>query len=109
MKKSILLCVGLIALSACQTAQNREGERFNYRCEAGKEFSYRRVPGAIEVYASGVTMRLEPVAGAQGQWRSADGAVTYAETGESASLSGAYDGPFENCRPRLGNWWFRFW
>ena len=109
MKKSILLSVAVIALAACETAQSHEGERFNFRCDAGKELSYRRVPGAIEVYASGVTMRLEPVAGAEGQWRSADGAVVYTETGDRASLSGVHDGPYENCRRRLGNWWFRFW
>ena len=109
MKKSILLSVALLALAACQTTASRDGERFNYRCDAGKELSYRNVPGAIEVYASGVTNRLEPVAGAPGQWHSADGSVVFTETGGNASLTGVYDGPYQNCHRKLSNWWFRLW
>jgi hypothetical protein len=105
MRRTILLCAALAALAACQSTQSaNEGQRLNWRCAGDKAFSLRHVPGAIEVYASGQTNRLEPVAGAEGQYRSADGAVTYAETGGHASLTGVYDGPFENCR-RHGNSW----
>lgn len=92
-----IVVLALLALVAgCVMGSNAEGERTSYRCANGKEFSYRRVSTAIEVYASGQTHRLE--AAGEGQYRSADGAVTFSESG--GVLTGAYGGPFETCQRR---------
>lgn len=97
-----------LALTACQSAhQLDEGERLNWRCDADKAFSLRYVAGAVEVFASGQTHRLEPVQAGEGERRYSNGAVTYAEAGGRASLTGAYGGPFENCRRRSDRW--RLW
>jgi hypothetical protein len=108
MKKSLLVVAALVALSACQSTGNLdEGRRLNWRCDAGKEFSLRRVGSAIEVYASGQTHRLE--AGASEDQYS-NGTVTYAQDGGRASLTGVYNGPFENCRrSTLFSWLPRLW
>lgn len=107
MKKSMLVVAALLALSACQSTENLdEGQRLNWRCEGGQEFSLRRVGSAIEVFASGQTHRLES-AGGEGQY--SNGTVTYAENGDRASLTGVQGGPFENCQRRSGSWLPRLW
>jgi hypothetical protein len=93
-----LILAAALALSACVSHNPSEGARVSFRCEGGKVFSYRRVEPAIEVFASGTTHRLEPVG--DGQFRSPNGAVTYAESGGRATLAGVYNGPFENCQRR---------
>lgn len=107
MIRSLLLGAALLALAACQSAQNlNEGERLNWRCDGGKDFSLRYAAGAPEIYVSGQTHRLPPVPGAEGERRYSDGAATYIEADGRASLTGVHNGPFENCRrasllPRL--------
>jgi hypothetical protein len=104
MKKSVLIAVALLALGACQSAREiEEGQRTNWRCAGDKEFSVRSVSYGVEVFAAGQTHRLDPVAGASGQY--SNGTVTYSETG---SLTGIGD-PFENCQRRRGDWWFDVW
>lgn len=102
MKKSILLSVALLALTGCVSHNFSEGQRTNWRCAGDKEFSLREVPGAIELYASGQTHRLAP----SGDGAYSNGTVTYTVDGGRASLTGVYNGPFENCRQRGG---LRFW
>ncbi len=106
--KRFIMAASLIALGACQSAgELREGERLNWRCTAGKEFSLRDVSNGIEIFAAGQTHRLDPVAGADGQY--SNGAVTYAESGGRATLTGVYGGPYEDCRRRRSDWWFDIW
>jgi hypothetical protein len=100
--KNALIVLAALALAGCVSHNFREGERTHFRCDGGKEFSLRRVPPAIEVYASGATHRLEPAG--EGEYRSADGAITYSRDGRA--LAGIYNGPFENCRRRVR--WSRF-
>lgn len=104
MKHALFIVVAALALSACVSHNFSEGQRTNFRCDGDKEFSTRRVDPAIEVYASGATHRLEPAG--EGQYRSADGSVTYASAGGGVTLSGIYNGPFENCRRQVR--WSRF-
>jgi hypothetical protein len=88
-----------LALSACSSASSlSEGERLNWRCAGDKEFSLRFAAGAAEVYAAGQTYNLPPVAGAVGRY--SNGAVEYVESSGGATLTGAYGGPYENCRRR---------
>ena len=102
--KRLLIITAVIALSGCVSHNFSEGERTNYSCDGGKEFSSRRVAPALEVYASGATHRLEPAS--DGQYRSSDGAITLSETGGRSTLSGVHNGPFENCRRSTR--WSRF-
>ncbi len=105
MSTPIVVAAALV-LASCQSAgASREGERVNWSCDAGKEFSLRHVAGGVEVYAAGQTYRLDP--SAEGQY--SNGEAIYAEDGGRATLSGVYGGPYENCRRRAGDWWFRFW
>jgi hypothetical protein len=103
MKKSILLGAALLALSGCVSHNFAEGERTNWRCDGGKEFSLRHVPGAVEVYASGQTHRLAPA----GEDTYTNGTVTYTIDDGRASLAGVHNGPFENCcrTGRLPRFW----
>jgi hypothetical protein len=105
MKKSVFLAVSLLALGGCVSHNFEEGERTNYRCAGDKEFSYREVAGALEVFAGGETNRL--TRSTDGQW--ANERVTLSESGGGATLTGAIGGPYENCRRRASNWWFRPW
>lgn len=95
MKKLILVAaLGAMALSGCVSHNFREGERSNYRCAGGEDFNLRRVAGNIEVFAGGQTYTLSP----SGDGAFSNGAVTFARSGGRASLTGAYGGPYENCR-----------
>lgn len=105
MKQALFIVVAALALSGCVSHNFSEGERTSYRCDGGHEFTTRNVLPAIEVYASGTTHRLELAD--EGQFRSADGAVTYTESGGRATLSGIYNGPFQNCRRQMR--WSRFY
>lgn len=112
MKRFFLVLAAACALGACAVNQQSlaEGERFNWACDGGKAFSLRYAAGNAEVYASGQTYNLPPVAGQPGQY--SNGAVTYVEQGGGALLNGAYNGPFERCHRASGpgdrSWW-RFW
>ncbi len=95
MKKLILItALGAMALAGCVSHNFREGERINWRCAGGEEFSLRRVAGNVEIFASGQTYTLSPA----GERTYSNGAVTYSVTGGRGSLTGAYGGPFDNCR-----------
>lgn len=95
MKKIILTAfVGALALSGCVSHNFREGERLNYRCAGGEEFSLRRVAGNIEVFAAGQTYTLAP----SGEGAYSNGAVTFTRAGGRTELTGAYGGPYERCR-----------
>ena len=108
MGRDLIFIIAVVALAGCQSAHNlNEGERLNWRCAGGKEFSLRSVPGAVEVFASGQTHRLTPAADEQGSRRYSNGEVTYIEGDGGAELTGVYGGPFENCRRRSTRW--RFW
>ena len=105
MKKSALLSVALLALAGCVSHDFSEGERTNFRCAGDKEFSYREVGSAREVFAGGETTRLAPT----GDGQYANERVTLIENGGGATLTGANGGPYESCRRRRGDWWFDFW
>ena len=104
MKKTALLSVALIALAGCVSHDFSEGERTNFRCAGDKEFSYREVAGALEVFAGGETTRLAPAGEGYANER-----VTLVESGGGATLTGAIGGPYENCRRQRSTWWFDFW
>jgi hypothetical protein len=105
-----LFVVAALALAGCGSAQTlSEGERLNWRCAGGKEFSLRYAAGAAEVYAAGETHRLAPAQSADGARRYSNGQVEYVESGDAASLTGVYGGPYENCQRRRSDWWFRPW
>ncbi|MBC7768639.1 MAG: hypothetical protein H7124_07610 [Phycisphaerales bacterium] len=110
MTRSLILGAALLALAACQSASSiNEGERLNWACANDKEFSLRSVDAAIEIHAAGQTHRLEPAAGAQGARTFSNGALTYAESGGRASLTGFHDGPYENCARQRSDWWPDLW
>jgi hypothetical protein len=103
MKQALFVVAAALALSACVSHNFSEGARVNYRCDGEREFSTRRVEPAIEVYAGGATLRLEPAG--DGQFRSEDGSVTFdVNTG---TLTGIYQGPYQNCRRQMR--WSRFY
>lgn len=101
MKKLIMAAGAALMLSACVSHNFSEGRRTNWRCEGGTEFSLRRVGGDVEVYAAGQTYRLTP----SGEGAYSNGAVSYAAANGRASLTGAFGGPFENCRRRGPRLW----
>jgi hypothetical protein len=106
--KRLIVVAALVALGACaSTAGNAEGQRLNWRCAGDKEFSLRNVSDGVEVFVAGQTHRLDPVAGAEGQF--SNGVVTYAEAGGRASLAGVFGEPYENCQRKRSDWWFDFW
>jgi hypothetical protein len=106
--KKLIVGAALVALGACASMSgNAEGQRTNWRCAGDKEFSLRHVSNGMEVFAAGQTHRLDPVAGAEGQY--SNGTVTYAESGGGATLTGVYGGPFENCSRKRGDWWLDLW
>ena len=106
--KRLLVAAALMALGACVSgAGNAEGERTNWQCAGDKEFSLRNVSNGVEVFAAGQTHRLDPVAGAEGQY--SNGNVTYTENGGTATLTGVFGEPYENCRRKRSDWWFDFW
>ncbi len=95
MKKLMLAAVfSTMTLSACVSHNFREGERTAYRCAGGETFSLRRVAGNIEVFAAGQTHTLSP----SGDGVFSNGAVSFVREGGRVSLTGAYGGPYENCR-----------
>jgi len=93
--KHALMIFAALALSACVSHDFSAGERTYYRCDAGKTLNYRRVGDAIEVFAAGTTHRLEPAADG---YSSADGAISFTQAGGRATLTGVYEGPYQNCR-----------
>lgn len=104
--KKLVVVAALLALGACVSgAGNAEGQRENYRCAGDKEFSLRHVSNGVEVFAAGQTQRLDPVAGAEGQY--SNGTVTYTEA--SRTLTGVFGGPYENCQRQRGDWWPDLW
>jgi hypothetical protein len=110
--KKLVFAAAAIALGACANTQQSlaEGERTNWRCDDGKAFSLRYAAGNAEVYASCQTYALPPAPGQSGQYATSD--VNFTQNGGRASLTGVYNGPFENCRRASGpgdrSWW-RFW
>lgn len=105
--KTWVVAAALLALGACASHANSDGERINWRCGADKAFSLRHVSNGIEVFAAGQTFRLDPAPGAEAQY--SNGAVTYSESGGRATLTGVYGGPYENCERRRSHGWFDFW
>lgn len=102
----IVVIAAAFAAAGCQSAHTLdEGERLNWRCDGGKAFSLRHVAGAVEVFASGQTHRLLPIAGDGGERRYSNGEVDYVEVDGRARLTGVYNGPFENCRRARWRLW----
>jgi hypothetical protein len=111
MKNSILLCAALLTLGACVSHDFGEGKRTNYSCDGGKEFSSRDVAGSVEVYAGGETQRLMQ----NGEGSYSNGTVTLTSSGGGSvipgrggrsTLTGASNGPYENCSARASQSWF---
>lgn len=108
MKRSFVVAAALLALGACQSTSGlSEGERTNWECAGEKDFSLRRVSYGIEVFAAGQTYRLDPVAGAEGQY--SNGTVTLTEAGGNTTLAGVTGGPFESCERKRSDWWLDLW
>jgi hypothetical protein len=101
MGKIVFAGVALMALAGCVSHNFAEGNRTEYRCDGGKEFSLRYVAGMAEVYASGQTHQLA----ATGEDQYSNGEVTLTNSRGRASLAGVYNGPFENCRGRASQSW----
>lgn len=92
----LVLAAAALALAACASAP--ASDRIDWRCDAGKAFSLRyNASGAAEVFAAGRTYTLPQAASGSGA-RYSDGAVEYREHQGSATLTGAFAGPYENCR-----------
>jgi hypothetical protein len=112
MRNLFIVAAAALTLGACAVNQQSlaEGERYNWRCDDAKAFSLRYAAGQAEVYASGQTHTLAPVADHVGQY--SNGNVSFTQDDGRASLTGVFNGPFENCRrasgPGDGSWW-RFW
>jgi hypothetical protein len=100
----VRIVMAALLLGGCVSHDFSEGLRTHFRCDGDKEFTTRQSSPAIEVYVSGATHRLEPAG--EGQYRSLDGAITYTQDGGRATLTGVYNGPFENCRRQTR--WSRF-
>lgn len=94
--KKLIIVIGALALTGCVSHNFREGARETWRCAAHREFSLRHVGDAVELYAAGVTHRLAPTG--EGQYSGGD--VTLSVSHGRATLTGVYNGPFENCRRR---------
>ena len=106
--KRLVVAAAIVGLAASASMSgNAEGERTNWRCAGDKEFSLRHVSNGVEVFAAGQTHRLDPVAGAERQY--SNGNVTYTENGGSATLTGVFGEPYENCQRKRSDWWFDFW
>jgi hypothetical protein len=106
MMRSIILGVCLVALGACQSAQNlSQGERLNWSCANDNSFSLRTVGESVEVYAGGETNRLAPAA----DNTFSNGTITLTQSGGRATLTGANGGPYENCSRQRGDWWPDLW
>lgn len=86
--KTLLAIAALAALAACATAGS--GERVDWRCDNGAAYSARTTPGGVDVFAGGRVYSLR-ASGAS----FSDGTVTYSGNGQ---LSGAFGGPYSNCR-----------
>jgi hypothetical protein len=78
-----------------QGLDERLGERVDWSCASGSSFSIRinEETQRAEAFASGRRYRLEKTADGYG-----DGAVSYIQRGDFASLSGARGGPYDLCR-----------
>lgn len=97
MMKALLPLAALALLSACAST-GAIGNRMDWRCDGGSAFSARiNARGQAEVFAGGRVHRLPHVEAASGA-RYSDGQVIYWERGGEASLTGAFGGPYENCR-----------
>lgn len=111
MKNSIAFCAAALLLGACVSHDFGEGQRTNYACDSDKHFSSRAVAGSVEVYVAGQTQRLLP----NGEGSYSNGTITLTGgdarstllSGQgSATLTGASNGPYENCRARASQSWF---
>ena len=91
----IIAAAAALAVSGCVSHNFREGERSQWRCAEGKGFSTRRVNEAVEIYVAGQSFTLAP--GAEAGVFSNDAIVLTLRAGR-ASLTGAYGGPYADCR-----------
>ncbi|MGE0596995.1 MAG: MliC family protein [Hyphomonadaceae bacterium] len=94
--KTLLLAAAFLSLAAC--ASSGASGRVDWSCDGGKAFSLRyNASGAAEVFAAGRTYTLPQAQSGSGT-RYSDGTVEYREHQGSATLTGAFAGPYENCR-----------
>ena len=88
MKLSFVACAALLALSACASTS---AGRIDWACDGGRAYSVRASASSAEVFAAGRTYALPAAGGGY-----SDGAVSYDPV--SGALTGAFAGPYENCR-----------
>ncbi len=91
------LCViAMLVLVACNGGPGGlRGDRLDWRCEHGAAFSIRINTQArqAEVFAAGRIYRLDDLGTGY-----SNGEVRYVEQGGVANLTGAFGGPYNNCR-----------
>ncbi len=90
----MLAVMAVLALSACAASGGGASGRTDWSCANGRAFSLRyNAAGAAEVFAGGQTYTLAPSGS-----NYSNGQVIYSPQGGGASLTGAFGGPYENCR-----------
>jgi len=95
--KTMAFALVLLA-GACASSPYAGKERHDWSCEGGKAFSVRfDGQGSAEVFAGGQIYQLPQTAAASGT-RYSNGAVDYQEHQGEAGLTGAFGGPYANCR-----------
>jgi membrane-bound inhibitor of C-type lysozyme len=85
----------LFLLAAC--ASSSAGPRIDWSCDNDRAFSVRIRTGEAEIFAAGRIYTLPSASTASGV-RYTDNAVEYTERGGQATLTGAFGGPYANCR-----------
>ncbi len=87
--------LAVLSLTACASSSADDGPRADWLCDRGAAFSARiKSSGDAEVFAAGRLYTLEPASGGG----FADDDVTYTPQTETATLTGAFGGPYVNCR-----------
>jgi len=95
--KTLAALAALALLAACASGQTG-GPRVDWRCDGGAAFSVRyNAQGKAEVFAGGRTYTLPAAASGSGA-RYAEGGVEFWEHQGEARLTGAFGGPYNNCR-----------
>jgi membrane-bound inhibitor of C-type lysozyme len=90
------LLAALLFLAACASGPSR-GSRIDWSCDDERAFSVRIGATDAEIFAAGRIYTLPQARSGSGV-RYTNNAVEYWEHQGGARLTGAFGGPYENCR-----------